>query len=86
MSITVAVGRWGLPYLVAVGRWEWICFHTADHASSGRGRWRIERSPGSEQQLSETIVHCGPLAHSFTRWPKPTPVGNGVGRSSRRSR
>jgi hypothetical protein len=79
MSITVAFGRWGLPYLISVGRWEWLCFRTADHASSGRRRWRIERSPGSDQQFSEAIVHCGPLAHSFTRWPKPTPLPAGTG-------
>jgi hypothetical protein len=74
MSITVAFGRWGLPYLISVGRWEWICVRSSDHASPGRRRWRIERSPGSDRQLSETIVHCGPVAHWFTRWPKPTPL------------
>jgi hypothetical protein len=68
MSITVAFGRWGLPYLICIGRWEWICFRSADR------RWRIERSPGGDQQLSETIVHCGPVAHCFTRWPKATPI------------
>ena len=36
MSITVAFGRWGLPYLICIGRWEWICFRSADR------RWRIE--------------------------------------------
>jgi hypothetical protein len=74
MSITVAFGRWGLPYLVCIGRWEWICFRTGDGATPGRGRWCIERSAGSEQQLSETVVHCGRIAHSFTRWPKATPL------------
>jgi hypothetical protein len=74
MSITVAFGRWCLPYLISVGRWEWTCFRTAHYASPGQRRWRIERSPGSDQQLSETIVHCGPIAHCFTRWPKATPL------------
>jgi len=74
MSITVTFGRWGLPYFISIGRWEWTCFRSADHAPAGRPRWRIERSPGGDQQLGEIIVHCGPVAHCFTRWPKATPL------------
>jgi hypothetical protein len=80
MSITIEVGRWGVPYLICVGRWEWTCFRTADTADAitpGQPRWRIERSPGSEQQFSETIVHCGHTAHCFTWWPKRTPLPRG---------
>jgi hypothetical protein len=73
MSITIAFGRWGLPYLVSVGRWEWTCYRD-DHALRGKPRWGIERSPGSEQQLSEVIVHCGRLSHCFTRWPRRIPL------------
>jgi hypothetical protein len=73
MSITLVFGRWGLPYLISVGRWEWTWFRPAGQAPSG-ARWRIERTPGSEQQFSETIIHCGPIAHSFTCWPKATPL------------
>jgi hypothetical protein len=39
MSITIAFGRWGLPYLVSVGRWEWACYREADYASHARLRW-----------------------------------------------
>lgn len=74
MSITIAFGRWGLPYLICVGRWEWTCFSTAEAMPDAPRRWSIERSPGSEQQLSETIVYCGTIAHCFTRWPRCTPL------------
>jgi hypothetical protein len=74
MSITIAFGRWGLPYLVCIGRWEWICVRTADNKPVGRPRWRIERSTGSDEQLSEIVVHCGGAVHCFTRWPRPTPL------------
>ena len=43
-------------------------------AGGGQPRWCIERSPGSEQQYSETIVHCGGIAHCFTRWPRRPPL------------
>ena len=74
MSITVAFGRWGLPYLICIGRWEWTCSRNADYVSPRRRHWRIEHCPGSDKQLSETIVHCGPIVHCFTRWPKATPI------------
>ena len=77
MSITIEFGRWGVPYLIAIGRWEWTCFHTAESAPGGRPRWRIERSPGNAQQYGETIVHCGRIAHCFTWWPKRTPLPRG---------
>jgi hypothetical protein len=74
MSITIEFGRWGLPYLICVGRWEWVCFRPADDAPDAQRRWGIERSRGSEQQLGEVILHCGRIAHCFTRWPKRTPL------------
>jgi hypothetical protein len=74
MSITIAFGRWGLPYLVSIGRWEWTCYRTADDAAHAPRRWGIARSPGSEQQLRETIVYCGRIAHCFTLWPRRTPL------------
>jgi hypothetical protein len=73
MSITIEFGRWGVPYLICIGRWEWACFRTAP-TSPALPRWRIERSPGSEHQLSEVIVHCGSVAHCFTLWPRRTPL------------
>jgi hypothetical protein len=74
MSITIEFGRWGLPYLICVGRWEWTWFRNGDNAPHAPAGWRIERSPGGEQQFSETIVHCGAIAHCFTHWPKRTPL------------
>lgn len=74
MSITIAFGRWGLPYLLSVGRWEWTCYREADHAPQAHRRWGVERSPGSEQQLSEVILRCGGISHCFTRWPRRIPL------------
>jgi hypothetical protein len=74
MSITIAFGRWGLPYLVSIGRWEWACYREVDFAPHALRRWGIERSPGGEQQLSEVILHCGGISHCFTRWPRRIPL------------
>ncbi|HEY7553038.1 MAG TPA: hypothetical protein VH913_26395 [Hyphomicrobiaceae bacterium] len=74
MSITIAFGRWGVPYLICVGRWEWTCFRAAADPPPAVPRWRIDRAPGSEQQLSEVVVHCGRIAHCFTRWPRRLPL------------
>jgi hypothetical protein len=74
MSITIEFGRWGVPYLICIGRWEWTCFRNAGQSSPTLPRWRIERSPGGEQQLSEVMVHCGSVAHCFTLWPRRTPL------------
>lgn len=76
MSIIIAFGRWGLPYLVSIGRWEWTCYRE-EHRTHAKRRWGIERSPGNEQQLSEIILHCGTLSHCFTRWPRRTPLPRG---------
>jgi hypothetical protein len=74
MSITIAFGRWGLPYLLSVGRWEWTCYREADYAPHTPRRWAIERTPGNQQQLSEVILHCGRISHCFTRWPRRIPL------------
>jgi hypothetical protein len=74
MSITIAFGRWALPYLVSVGRWEWACYRETDYAPLAPRRWGVERSPGSDQQLSEVILHCGRISHCFTRWPRRIPL------------
>jgi hypothetical protein len=73
MSITIAFGQWGVPYLICVGRWEWTCFAAAD-LPPRIPRRRIDRQPGSEQQLGEVIVRCGRITHCFTRWPKRLPL------------
>jgi hypothetical protein len=80
VSITIEFGRWGAPYLISIGRWEWTCFHTAEVAARGRPHWHVVHSPGGEQQYSETIVHCGGVAHCFTWWPKRTPLPRASGR------
>jgi hypothetical protein len=74
MSITITFGRWGLPYLVSVGRWEWTCWREDDRPADATRPWSIARTPGSKQQLSEVIVRCGGIAHCFTRWPRATPL------------
>jgi hypothetical protein len=43
----------------------------------------MERSAGNEQQLSEVIVHCGRIAHCFTRWPKRVPLPGPAGWAAR---
>ena len=42
MSITIAFGRWGLPYLVSVGRWEWTCYRATDYAPRAARRWGVD--------------------------------------------
>jgi len=63
MNITIELGRWGVPWLISVGRWEWSSFRK--QLAPG---WRIERFPSRE--ISEVWVQCGSVTHCFTRWSK----------------